>query len=104
MECDYRPVAGDPAIRVCAAHDPELGLYGGEFCAGEAVTVDGAHMAHVADALQLADRALDAGEACDRAAAMLRASVALQDAADRYGRREMSPRAFRSAVRGHAAR
>jgi hypothetical protein len=31
--CDYQPVDGDPAIRVCATHDPELGLYGDERCA-----------------------------------------------------------------------
>lgn len=31
--CDYQPVDGDPAIRVCMTHDPELGLYGDEWCA-----------------------------------------------------------------------
>lgn len=32
--CRYEPVEGDPAIRVCVTHDPDLGLYGDESCAG----------------------------------------------------------------------
>jgi hypothetical protein len=32
--CDYQPVEGDPAVRVCVTHDPDLGLYGDEQCAG----------------------------------------------------------------------
>lgn len=34
--CDYQPAEGDPAIRVCVTHDPDLGLYGDEECAGGA--------------------------------------------------------------------
>lgn len=30
--CDYKPVEGDPSVRVCMRHDPELGLYGDELC------------------------------------------------------------------------
>jgi hypothetical protein len=36
-DCDYQPVEGDPAIRVCVTHDPEFGLYGDELCAAEHV-------------------------------------------------------------------
>ena len=32
MTCRYEPVEGDPAIRICVTHDPELGLYGDELC------------------------------------------------------------------------
>lgn len=31
-QCQYEQVDGDPAIRVCVTHDPELGLYGDEWC------------------------------------------------------------------------
>jgi hypothetical protein len=30
--CDYQPVEGDPAITVCVTHNPDLGLYGDEWC------------------------------------------------------------------------
>jgi hypothetical protein len=32
--CRYECDPADPAIRVCATHQPDLGLYGGETCAG----------------------------------------------------------------------
>jgi hypothetical protein len=33
-EPDYQPVDGDLAIRICMIHNPELGVYGDEECAG----------------------------------------------------------------------
>jgi hypothetical protein len=33
VRCDYQTVDGDPAIRVCATHGPEFGLYDDERCA-----------------------------------------------------------------------
>jgi hypothetical protein len=31
-DCDYQRVEGDPAIRVCLAHNPDFGLYDDEVC------------------------------------------------------------------------
>jgi hypothetical protein len=52
QRCEYVPVEGDPAIRVCVTHDPEFGLYGDELC-----RFDGQNgPAHEADVLAQAIR------------------------------------------------